>query len=137
VAPPGSSGSRSRQLKLRETVATALGRLHLIVGALETAAKRGVTVQVVMTRSTDWKTNFDALKAAGVQVHTYPDSSKALYIHAKIIDADHGRVFLGSENFSVGSMQYNRELGLTTTSAPILKSVQKTFASDFSGAAPW
>ena len=108
-----------------------------IVGALEAAAKRGVAVQVVMTNSPDWKASFDALKAAGVQVHTYKNSSKTLYIHAKLIEADASRVFLGSENFSVGSLQYNRELGLITTSAPILQAVKKIFASDFSGATPW
>ncbi len=108
-----------------------------IVGALEDAARRGVAVQVVMTNSPSWKTSFDALKAAGVQVRTYKNSSKTLYIHAKLIDADGSRVFLGSENFSVGSLQYNRELGLITTSASILQTVKKTFAGDFAGAAPW
>jgi cardiolipin synthase len=109
----------------------------LIVGALEQAAKRGVTVQVVMTDSPDWKANFDALKTAGVQLRTLKNSSKALYIHAKLIDADGGRVFLGSENFSVGSMQHNRELGLITTSKPILTTIESTFASDFAAATPW
>ena len=109
----------------------------LIVGALEDAAKRGVTVEVVMTNSSGWKTNFDALKAAGVNVRTYKNSSKTLYIHAKIIEADTSRVFLGSENFSVGSLQHNRELGLITTSAPILQAIKTTFASDYAGATPW
>ncbi|MGZ4408883.1 MAG: phospholipase D-like domain-containing protein [Gaiellaceae bacterium] len=109
----------------------------LIVSALEDAAKRGVTVQVVMTDSPSWKTNFDALKAAGAHVRTYKSSSKTLYIHAKIIEADASRVFLGSENFSVGSLQRNRELGLITTSAPILRAVKTTFASDYAGATPW
>ncbi len=108
-----------------------------IVGALEDAAKRGVAVQVVMTNSPSWKTSFDALQAAGVQVRTYKNSSKTLYIHAKLIEADGSRVFLGSQNFSVGSLQYNRELGLITTSASILQAVKKTFAGDFAAAAPW
>jgi cardiolipin synthase A/B len=109
----------------------------LIVSALEDAAKRGVTVQVVMTNSPSWKTNFDALKAAGVQVRTYKNSSKTLYIHAKIIESDTSRVFLGSENFSVGSLQHNRELGLITTSKPILQAINTTFVSDYAAATPW
>ena len=108
-----------------------------IVSALEDAAKRGVTVQVVMTNSPNWKTSFDGLKAAGVSVRTYKNSSKTLYIHAKIIEADNQRVFLGSENFSVGSLQYNRELGLITTSRPIVQAIKTTFASDYAGATPW
>ena len=109
----------------------------LIVSALEDAAKRGVNVQVVMTNSPSWKPSFDALKAAGAHVRTYKNSSKTLYIHAKIIAADAGRVSLGSENFSVGSMQHNRELGLIATSASVLKAVKTTFAGDFAAATPW
>ena len=75
----------------------------LIVSALEDAAKRGVNVQVGHDElAGSWKPSFDALKAAGAHVRTYKNSSKTLYIHAKIIAADAGRVFLGSENFSVG-----------------------------------
>ena len=108
-----------------------------IVSALEDAAKRGVSVQVVMTDSPSWKSSFDALKAASVSVRTYKNSSKTLYIHAKLIEADNRRVFLGSENFSVGSLQYNRELGLITTSTTILRAIKTTFASDYASATPW
>ena len=95
-----------------------------IVSALEDAAKRGVTVQVVVTNSPSWKTSFDGLKAAGVSVRTYKNSSKTLYVRAEFIEADNQRVFLGGENFSVGSLQYNRELGLITTSRPIVQAIR-------------
>ncbi len=42
----------------------------------------------------------------------YPDTSSALYIHAKVIDVDGAKAFLGSENFSTASLEYNRELGV-------------------------
>src|ERR1700733_5903623 len=77
-----------------------------IVGALEEAARRGVDVELLMTRSSEWDDSFDALVQAGVHVRAYSPSS-ALYI--KVIEVDDGRVFLGSENLSVGSMRYNRE----------------------------
>ena len=109
----------------------------LIVAALEAAARRGIVVQVVMTNSPSWKAGFDALKSAGAQVRTYKNSTRTLYIHAKIVDVDGKRVFLGSENFSVGSLQRNRELGLITTSPSILASIGKAVASDFAGATPW
>ena len=107
-----------------------------IVGALEDAARRGVDVELVMTRSPDWDESFDALARAGVHVRTYSPSA-SLYIHAKAIDVDHDRVFLGSENFSVESMQYNRELGLITSSPTVRSAVDKTLASDFDHAQEW
>ena len=70
-------------------------------------------------------------------MRTYKNSTRTLYIHAKIVDVDGKRVFLGSENFSVGSLQRNRELGLITTSPSILASIGKAVASDFAGATPW
>jgi phosphatidylserine/phosphatidylglycerophosphate/cardiolipin synthase-like enzyme len=107
-----------------------------IVTALEDAAHRGVRVEVVMTRSTEWDDAFNALARAGVEVHTY-NPSASLYIHAKVIDADGTRVFIGSENFSVESMQYNRELGLITSEPSIVSAVQSTIASDYDGAQRW
>lgn len=107
-----------------------------IVSALEDAAHRGVRVDLVTTRSSEWDDAFDALARAGVEIHTYSPSA-SLYIHAKVIDADGARVFIGSENFSVGSMQYNRELGLITTEPSIVSAVQTTLTSDFNGAQPW
>ena len=89
-----------------------------------------------MTRSSSWYGTFDELVRAGVHVSTYSPSA-ALYIHAKAIDVDGARVFLGSENFSVESMDYNRELGVITASPSIRAAVGRTLAADFAGAAPW
>jgi phosphatidylserine/phosphatidylglycerophosphate/cardiolipin synthase-like enzyme len=108
-----------------------------IVAALVAAAKRGVVVQVVMTDDPDWHANFDTLAAAGVQVRTYKQSTKVLYIHAKTIEVDGKNVFLGSENFTVGSLSSNRELGLTTTTKSIVQTIASTFTKDFAGGTPW
>jgi cardiolipin synthase A/B len=107
-----------------------------IITALEAAAQRGVTVDLVMERSSEWDDAFDALVRAGVHVRTY-SSSAALYIHAKVIDVDDARVFIGSENFSVGSMQYNRELGLITSSPTILAGIERTLTGDFDHGQSW
>jgi cardiolipin synthase len=107
-----------------------------VVSALEAAARRGVDVKVIMTRSSEWYEAFDALARAGVRVHTFgPDGS--LYIHAKAIVVDDSRAFVGSENFSVESMQYNRELGLVTTDRPIVGQVTETLEADYAEAQPW
>jgi cardiolipin synthase len=104
-----------------------------ITSALESAARRGVDVEVVMTDSSSWTDAFDALADAGVHVRTYsPDAS--LYIHAKVVIADDTTMFLGSQNFSVSSLDYNRELGLITTDAALVGPAYQTVASDFAGA---
>jgi cardiolipin synthase A/B len=90
----------------------------------------------VMTDDPDWHANFDALAAAGAQIRTYKPSAK-LYIHAKTIEVDGKNVFLGSENFTVGSLQSNRELGVTTTTKAVVQTIAATFASDFAGGTPW
>ncbi|SDI66129.1 phospholipase D-like domain-containing protein [Paraburkholderia phenazinium] len=111
-----------------------------IVTALVNAANRGVQVQVTMTYSSEWVSNFNKLSAAGVQISTYA-SSASLYIHAKTILVDYGTpqasIFIGSENFSVASLTKNRELGLVTTNQAILSSVESTFTSDFNGGSPF
>jgi phosphatidylserine/phosphatidylglycerophosphate/cardiolipin synthase-like enzyme len=111
-----------------------------VVDALTAAARRGVNVQVVMTRSSDWTDNFNALTSAGVHVATY-SASAPLYIHAKVIIADAGqptaRMFLGSENFSTASLTRNRELGLLVGTPDIIAAVHTTLVNDYNGAQQW
>ena len=111
-----------------------------VIGALQTAARRGVRVYVVMTRQSEWAGAFDTLVRAGVVVRTY-SSSAPLYIHAKAIVVDPGspraRVFVGSQNFSVASLLYNRELGLITSRPAIVSRVAAVIRGDGSGATLW
>jgi len=104
-----------------------------VISALEQAAERGVSVEVVMTNSSDWKTDFTNLTNAGVQIRTYA-SSASLYIHAKMILTDGTNVFLGSENFSSSSLDDNRELGINLTSSTVISSLESTFSQDWQGA---
>jgi len=111
-----------------------------IVGALEAAARRGVKVQVCMTDSASWSSDFADLVGAGVRVYTYsPDA--ALYIHAKAMVADPGsdsiRWFLGSENFSSTSLDLNRELGVELGDASIGNRLASVIDGDIAGASPW
>jgi phosphatidylserine/phosphatidylglycerophosphate/cardiolipin synthase-like enzyme len=100
--------------------------------ALAAAARRGVAVRLVMTYSSEYAAAIDALATAGVQVRLYaPDA--ALYIHAKLIDADGTRLFLGSQNFSTASLDYNRELGVISANRGVIAGVEATFDSDFAG----
>jgi cardiolipin synthase len=105
----------------------------LIESALESDARRGVDVTVVMTADSEWDAAFAQLESDGVHVVLYPDTATALYIHAKVIDVDSAKAFIGSENFSTASLDYNRELGLITTSPSVLGPLNSTLASDISG----
>ena len=111
-----------------------------VTNALLAAARRGVNVEVVMTRQRDWYGVFTTLARAGVDVRTYA-SSAPLYIHAKAIVADPGgaraRAFVGSQNFSSTSLLYNRELGIVTARPTIVAGLTAVIVRDGAGAARW
>jgi phosphatidylserine/phosphatidylglycerophosphate/cardiolipin synthase-like enzyme len=112
-----------------------------VTSALVAAARRGVDVTVTMTAQSSWDSAFRELAGAGVHIHTYANSSRALYIHAKAVVADAGRagqrVFVGSENFSTASLRRNRELGIDTTQPAVISAISATLARDYAGAAPF
>jgi phosphatidylserine/phosphatidylglycerophosphate/cardiolipin synthase-like enzyme len=109
-----------------------------VTSALAAAARRGVDVKVIMTADPDWDSAFSRLSRAGVHVRLYPDDSSALYIHAKVIVADAGRAgqraLVGSQNFSVASLDYNRELGLVTRNRSVVRTLSATLARDYAHA---
>jgi phosphatidylserine/phosphatidylglycerophosphate/cardiolipin synthase-like enzyme len=147
TAPPGADlvWSPGSEAPLVAFIASARHTLRVeneemkepaVQAALEAAAKRGVTVQLLMMNQSSWRAAFDSLKAAGVRVRTFKPNAP-VYIHAKAIVVDSRRVFLGSENFSVRSLQANRELGLITPATRVVSTVQTTFDHDFADATPW
>jgi hypothetical protein len=104
-----------------------------VESALRSAARRGVSVKVVMTESSSWTGALDALATAGVHVRLL-DSSQ-VYVHAKVICADcvggAGTAFIGSENFSTSSLSYNRELGVITTTPKAVRAVDTAVNGDY------
>jgi cardiolipin synthase len=112
-----------------------------VTAALAAAARRGVHVTITMTADSEWDQAFTQLARAGAHVRLYQDKASALYIHAKAIVADAGRsgqrVLVGSQNFSVASLGYNRELGILTGNAHIVAAVSATLAHDYAGGAAY
>jgi cardiolipin synthase A/B len=112
-----------------------------VTAALAAAARRGVHVTITMTADSEWDHAFDELARAGAHIRLYPDQATALYIHAKAIVADAGRsgqrVLVGSQNFSVASLGYNRELGILISNAHIVAVLSATLAGDYAGAAAY
>ena len=95
-----------------------------------------MTVTVIMTDDSEWSSAFSALKSAGVHVRTY-GADAALYIHAKVVAADGTHAFVGSENFSDASLDYNRELGVITSDAAVVSVLENTLSADATGATAW
>jgi len=64
-----------------------------------------------------------------------------LYIHAKVIVADAGRsgerALVGSQNFSVASLDYNRELGVLTRDRAVVAALSATLRADYGGGTPY
>jgi cardiolipin synthase A/B len=97
-----------------------------IVGALTSAARRGVTVRAVLADASS-TTQASTLKASGVELVTYG----ALYVHAKSIVVDGAYAYVGSQNFTAGSLGDNRELGVLIDTASQVSKVAVTTSSDF------
>jgi cardiolipin synthase A/B len=117
-----------------------------IVQAVQAAAHRGVTVHIVVGNSDpDAEAIADATGAGAKVVVTGPTSDNGTmtdpYIHAKAVVIDCAgttckRGFVGSENFSAGSLGYNRELGVIFETASELAKVKATIDIDFAAGTP-
>ncbi|MFI5302352.1 MAG: phosphatidylserine/phosphatidylglycerophosphate/cardiolipin synthase family protein [Polyangiales bacterium] len=117
--------------------------------AVANAASRGVKVRVIVaqgTGSSNQTTAIGDVKSAGGSVVVSGGTSGSAtssnpYIHAKAILIDCSgttcaKGFIGSENFSGGSLGYNRELGVFITAASELAKIKTAIDSDFASGTP-
>jgi cardiolipin synthase len=107
-----------------------------IVQALVAAAKRGVTVDLTMSDSSEWVTAFNALVVGGVHVSLYV-AGPPLYIQSKAISVNDRTVYVGSINFTTPMMNDDRNMGIITTDPTVVRGITSTMASDFAGATPY
>ena len=133
--------SRNRLLQLIQSAKTSVDvegeelSDSKIVDALAAAVKTGAKVRVVLSDNAPSAAQSAAvaqLKTAGVHLV----SVVTPYIHAKALVADGAQAYVGSENFTAASLQYNRELGLITTNAVSVAKVANVIAQDFGGGSP-
>lgn len=105
-----------------------------VTAALLAALKRHMQVTLVLTSKPEWEAALIQLQAAGARVVELGDSTGTIYIHAKVLAADAGtlsaRLFIGSQNFSIASLRYNRELGLISAASPLVSAVAAVIRSD-------
>ncbi len=112
-----------------------------IIDALIAAQKRGVSVRYIGPTATSGTStpqrddNAPGRKrlesgGAGVRLLATP------YVHTKTIIADGAVAFVGSENFSVASLDTNREIGLLTTDATVIARLTGVFVKDWAAGKP-
>jgi phosphatidylserine/phosphatidylglycerophosphate/cardiolipin synthase-like enzyme len=103
--------------------------------ALIAAAKAGIKVRLVVPSAAGTPQQTEAIKAvkaAGVAVV----GTATPYIHAKAIVVDGARAYVGSINFSTGSLVNNREIGVVFGGATEVAKVSAAIATDFAAGAP-
>ncbi|WP_304458445.1 phospholipase D-like domain-containing protein [Alicyclobacillus sendaiensis] len=90
-----------------------------VVNALRWAVERGVSVNILVDPSQSRnRTAVQALRQAGALVRYYRPYGGEL-LHAKILDVDHGALFLiGSANFTHQAFTYNHEADVELTRVP-------------------
>lgn len=104
-----------------------------VIQALADTARRGVTVRVLTSpaRGEDAEDASDAdldnLDRGGAIVRQL----KSPYVHAKVLVADGVRAFVGSQNISATSLDFNRELGLIFVDPDAVARVRATFQQDW------
>jgi len=103
--------------------------------ALVSAAKRCVTVNFLMTYSSDWASGLAALSQGGVHVKVYQPNAP-IYIHAKALTVNDDTAYEGSANFTTAMTDQNRNAGIITKDPGVVGGIRSTIASDFAGAAP-
>ncbi|HEY7030441.1 MAG TPA: phospholipase D-like domain-containing protein [Thermomicrobiales bacterium] len=135
------SSSRRELLELIGSAQTSLDVYAEVVqdnesiAALVAAAKRGVTVRLIVPDEQDKEIRADYFQLMDdkVAVRTIPK----LYVHAKLVVADERRAFIGSQNFTATSLDQNRELGLLIDDPALIGRLDRTFETDFAAGSPF
>jgi cardiolipin synthase A/B len=104
-----------------------------VVSALQTAAARGVKVDIVVSQVVDQRlvnlaqrSYYDELLACGVRIHEYRDH----LLHAKNVSIDGNLGIIGSSNVDLRSFQLNEEVSLLLldrSSVASLESIQRNY----------
>lgn len=116
-----------------------------VLGALRTAAARGVRVDIILSGVVDQRivhfsqtSYYEGLLAAGIAIHLY----RGFLLHAKNVTIDGQLAIVGSSNVDLRSFQLNLEASLLLyddASIARLKAIQRGYleASDPVDAAAW
>jgi phosphatidylserine/phosphatidylglycerophosphate/cardiolipin synthase-like enzyme len=105
-----------------------------VVAALTARADAGVKIRIVLAGAgtASQQQAITTLKAKSIPVVSIANP----YVHAKAIVVDAVHAYVGSENFSTGSLKYNRELGVVFDTAAEVSKVATTIGGDFGKGTP-
>lgn len=100
-----------------------------VLSAIEAQKRAGTKVRVLLAAPEWMAANRDTgtrLAKAGIEVRYF----RKYELHAKLVVTDRA-AFIGSENFSFGSLDSNREVGVFLTNAEPLDRVRSQFDADW------
>ncbi len=100
--------------------------------AMVQAANAGATVRLLISPPQDTSNDANAADLDQLQrgrVHVRYLSKP--YIHAKVFVVDGALAFIGSQNISTSSIEFNRELGVIVSDATAVRRIAETFAKDW------
>lgn len=113
---------------------------NALVMALESAARRGVQVELLVPKDSDhflvhWASRswFRELVRSGIRVVEYPDS----FVHAKLVTIDEKVVLLGSANMDMRSFRLNFECSLLVYDTHFVRSILRSFDEMRARSVPW
>lgn len=103
-----------------------------ITAALIAAQKRGAKVRLIISPTSGSEEDgnaedLDKLQRGKVKVRYV----KSPYIHAKTYVIDDKLAFIGSENISTGSLEFNRELGIIFSDPTAIRLLNEIFEKDW------
>lgn len=105
-----------------------------VIAALRDAVARGVRVRLIVNASVDPDDleRLAELSAIGVDVRM----SEQIYIHAKAMIVDDESALIGSQNYTMTSLDRNREVGLVVTDPSLVMRVASVFERDWVRSVP-
>ncbi|MEM7482085.1 MAG: cardiolipin synthase [Acidobacteriota bacterium] len=105
-----------------------------ILGALQTAALRGVEVRILMPRNSDsllfkWVpyVSLSEIERVGVEVYLYDEG----FMHQKVVLVDHAYAGVGSANFDNRSFRLNFEVTCLAHDETFCREVEEMLEADF------
>ncbi len=106
-----------------------------VFNAITSKAQSGVKVRLVLEDSSEATQTaaVTALQQAGATVVGYAYGGSGLDIHAKTMVVDGTTAYIGSENFTGGSLGYNRELGVIFQEPSEIAKIQTAINADVAG----
>lgn len=104
--------------------------------AIAAKADTGVKVRLVVSSATPTASQSGAINVLKMHGGAKVVSTANPTIHAKAIVVDGKAVYVGSANFTTGSLNYNRELGIITGTASEVSVVANAIQTDFAAGTP-